>query len=282
METAITLAKSNLTLAVANNEMLEDALRRETRGLVKDIGWRRWSEREGSLKQRSATQLHSDINSNEVPAKTESKQPAGQSQEDKDPNISSLPVKASVPPIESSRFFGFRFGTGTTTNSPAGITSAANRSPAQNQLRSGGPSSLFGRQGTPHLTSPSLPSLLGPTEPPVDNLVPSAEYAAMKLEIEALRQHRSSAETSLKQCQAEKAALFTAKTQLEEELESLSQALFEAANKMVAEERKKRAAYEEELEIVREEKEALKGALQLVEAERSDLLRNQSGAERGE
>jgi hypothetical protein len=39
LETQLTLAKSNLQLALANTEMLEDALR--DRGATRDVGWRR-------------------------------------------------------------------------------------------------------------------------------------------------------------------------------------------------------------------------------------------------
>lgn len=46
LETALTLARSNLQLALANNEMLEEALKRDGSG-GRDVGWRRWSEREG-------------------------------------------------------------------------------------------------------------------------------------------------------------------------------------------------------------------------------------------
>lgn len=38
------LARSNLQLALANNEMLEEALKRDSVGGGKDVGWRRWSE----------------------------------------------------------------------------------------------------------------------------------------------------------------------------------------------------------------------------------------------
>jgi len=51
LETMLVLSKSNLTLAIANNEMLEEALKREGGTSGKDIGWRRWSEREGLLKK---------------------------------------------------------------------------------------------------------------------------------------------------------------------------------------------------------------------------------------
>lgn len=51
---------------------------------------------------------------------------------------------------------------------------------------------------------------------------------------------------------------------MEAELESLSQALFEEANKMVADERKRRAEMEENLKEVREEREALKETVKVL------------------
>jgi len=62
------------------------------------------------------------------------------------------------------------------------------------------------------------------------------------------------------------------KAALEAELESLSQALFEEANKMVATERIKLAEADDELQSTIQEKEALKSALKLIEKE-NDRLR---------
>ncbi|KAF8875883.1 hypothetical protein CPB84DRAFT_1796295, partial [Gymnopilus junonius] len=61
------------------------------------------------------------------------------------------------------------------------------------------------------------------------------------------------------------------KAALEDELESLSQALFEEANKMVADERKARAETEEELKELKLEKEALRSALRLIDGENAHL-----------
>lgn len=58
--------------------------------------------------------------------------------------------------------------------------------------------------------------------------------------------------------------LKTGKLEMEAELESLSQALFEEANKMVSEERKKRAEAEDSLKEVKEEREALKETIKVL------------------
>lgn len=54
------------------------------------------------------------------------------------------------------------------------------------------------------------------------------------------------------------------KAALEDELETLSQALFEEANKMVADERKKLAEKEEEVREAREERDALRRTIQVL------------------
>jgi hypothetical protein len=64
-----------------------------------------------------------------------------------------------------------------------------------------------------------------------------------------------------------KADVIAEKTGIETELETLSTALFEEANKMVVVERIKRAEVEEELKIANDEKEALRSALRLIESE---------------
>lgn len=82
----------------------------------------------------------------------------------------------------------------------------------------------------------------------------------MKEETERLEQRQKELEALLEK---EKQA----RASLEAELESLSQALFEEANKMVATERRKRAEIEEELREIVQEKDALKNALRIVEGE---------------
>ena len=41
LETSLKLARSNMQLALANNQMLEEALRRENASGSKDVGWHR-------------------------------------------------------------------------------------------------------------------------------------------------------------------------------------------------------------------------------------------------
>ena len=177
LQTELTLAKSNLQLALANNEMLEDALKRDGPGHAKDVGWRRWSakeQRERELAADSRRQSTDSVASFDV--------------------IAPSPVPQSpLPSAAEGRFFKFRFG----NNSMSGVASPrpGNMSPNPN-----------GAPQTSHLTSASLPSL-----------VPARD---VDKELEELTATLEQERKSLKAAQ-------DAKEQLEAELESLSQALFE-------------------------------------------------------
>ncbi|KZV60732.1 hypothetical protein PENSPDRAFT_671459 [Peniophora sp. CONT] len=220
LETQLAIAQSNLKMSLANNDMLEDALKRSSGS--KDVGWR-----------RSAATPTPDAQS-----QSQDSAPAENAEEEMSPPPTA--TVSSAPATQDSRFFRFRFTSGRTTPQPPG-------SPPLSASRS-----------TPgHLTSASLPSLV-PLAAPEPN---TKELDDAKAELE---QARAALE-------AERAALARSledKRNLEEELESLSQALFEEANKMVAQERIKRAEAEEELGEARAEKDALRAALRLIEQER--------------
>lgn len=176
LQTELTLAKSNLQLALANNEMLEDALRRDGAGHSKDVGWRRWSakeQRERELADSRRQSMESNASQPELSAPS--------------------PAPSPVPSTAEGRFFKFRFG---------------NQTPSAISPRIGGPASstLNGQSAAAHLTSASLPSLV-----PTRDKEKELEELLAQLEQER---------------KAHKAAQ-TAKEQLEAELESLSQALFE-------------------------------------------------------
>ncbi|KAG0700813.1 hypothetical protein DFH29DRAFT_602636 [Suillus ampliporus] len=237
LETSLSVAKSNLQLMMSNNEMLEEALKRDTPCSAKDVGWRRWSAREAqnmqrvSDMQRVSEEEHAksldygSLNESGAPShptnapsiavnSTESSRPTSPS-----PATSSTTSQTN----QEGRFFGFRFNSGSKPSAVHHLSS--------------------------HLTSPSLPTLVASTR----------EKELVELQ-EQLERERLAHTTAA----AEKAAL-------EAELESLSQALFEEANKMVATERIKRAETEEELQEVRLEKDALKEALRLIEGENGRL-----------
>jgi hypothetical protein len=83
-------------------------------------------------------------------------------------------------------------------------------------------------------------------------------------ELETLKKQFKETEVRMKAMTKELAELKQGKLDMEQELENLSQALFEEANKMVADERKKRAEVEESLKEVREEREALRQTIKVL------------------
>ncbi|KAH7888906.1 hypothetical protein F5I97DRAFT_1856474 [Phlebopus sp. FC_14] len=231
LETQLNLAKSNLQLVISNNEMLEEALKRETPSSARDVGWRRWSAREVQNIEKSVEDErprsldYGSLNESGTPSA-----PSGAVSADGFKSGLTTPNTLLHPPTpltsQESRFFKFRFNSGSKSPHPS------------------------------HLTSPSLPSLVSSTR----------EKEFEELQEELLRER-----------QAHKAAV-AAKAALEAELESLSQALFEEANKMVATERIKRAETEEELSEMRKEKDALREALCLIEGENGRLRSVNSSA----
>lgn len=247
--------------------MLEEALKRDLPDEGKDVGWRRWSSRE--------TQRHSDEQAREsatpspgfttngpradsLPADlTKSPQPIHQLPPST-PALLSSPQPNTTP---ESRFFKFRLPGVSRSPSVAGQSRSAVTSPT----------GVNGRSDASHLMSASLPSLVLPQE---------QEAAQREVELnEQLEEMRRKYEL-----------LSTEKSNLEEELESLSQALFEEviiahtlnqglvltsfiqANKMVATERIKLAEVDEDLRSTVQEREALKSALKLIGKE-NDRLR---------
>lgn len=197
LQTELTLAKSNLQMALANNEMLEDALKRDP-GHSKDVGWRRMSAREQNLKVVADADRRRSTDSL---ASTESPT-LSHSQPSPYPDYSPMvPRSATMPspaPTSEGRFFRFRFGNGAASSSHP---SSPRLSAAQSPTLSG-----------THLTSASLPSLVPPRD--VDK-----ELEDLHHQLEAERKAHKQA------CEA--------KTALEAELESLSQALFEEVSNSV-------------------------------------------------
>jgi hypothetical protein len=79
----------------------------------------------------------------------------------------------------------------------------------------------------------------------------------LREELETLRSGRQAQDDEIEE-------LRTGKKAIEAELEGLSQALFEEANNMVADERRKRAEVEETLREVKEEREALRQTVKVL------------------
>lgn len=173
LQTELTLAKSNLQLALANNEMLEDALNRDVPGSSKDVGWRRWGAKEQREREAedSRRQSMDSTRSMDVPS----------------PSISS-PV-----PSSDSRFFRFRFGSAasaTTTSFPSSPRVSGNVSPVVN----GHPA---------HLTSASLPSLVPQREKELEEL-----NAELERERKALKEATAAKEALEAELESLSQALF--------------------------------------------------------------------------
>ncbi|KAI0644710.1 hypothetical protein C8Q79DRAFT_791555 [Trametes meyenii] len=247
LQTEITLAKSNLQLALANNEMLEDALKRDP-GSSRDVGWRRMSAREQSLKAEAEADRRRSIDSIASAELSSSSPTLPHPSPGPAPEHSPMPMRSATVPSPAqgseSRFFRFRFGNGSTSSGshPSSPRTSGTQSPSLNGS---------------HLTSASLPSL-----------VPTKDY---EKELEELHQQLEKERKAHKEADDAKAAL-------ESELESLSQALFEEANKMVATERRKLAETQDALREAQEQGEALKNVLRLFE---SGVSRSSTSSEAG-
>jgi len=219
--------------------MLEDALK--SGSLSKDVGWRRSSRDTGPLQPVSSPPVTASLptSQSQQTSISESEAEGGAPAPDSSgSDRDSRPPSPAPPPLTDLRFFRFRFtGSGRSTpTQPRSSSSRVSRSQGTSHPAAG------------HLTSASLPSLVTP--PTVVNS-----------ELEELRE-----QLLIEKGKSEK--VMREKSELESELESLSQALFEEANRMVKVERIKRAEAEDELQEVHAEKDALKSALRLIEEHR--------------
>lgn len=149
-------------MAQANNEMLEDALKRDT-ARAKNVGWGRQPTTASVLDDGARSRSSLDVERPETPPQ---------------------PASISPPQGQEARFFRFKFGS-TTPSSLSGFSTP-------NGIHSS------------HLSSASLPSL-----------PPSKDEEIEKLTLELTKQKKV-CQTALEE-----------KKRVEDELESLSQALFE-------------------------------------------------------
>ncbi|KAH9960530.1 hypothetical protein BJV74DRAFT_367126 [Russula compacta] len=215
LETQLTLSESNLKLALANNEMLEDALK--SGSLSKDVGWRRSVPSPvvvAPLPASHSQQMSTAIDENENDAQggdgggilpDSSDSPSS----DHDSRAASpAPAIASQTPNNDSRFFRFRF-TGSGRSTP---TLPPNSPPLTRASRPGRTSS---HPAVGHLTSASLPSLVGSPPLPTAPAPPVVNNELEELREQLLVEKRKSEKITRE------------KSQLEAELENLSQALFE-------------------------------------------------------
>ncbi|KAF8467979.1 hypothetical protein DFH94DRAFT_289926 [Russula ochroleuca] len=216
LETQLTVAESNVKLALANNEMLEDALK--SGSLSKDVGWRRSSRETGSMQAFPspvpATAVTPTTSQHQHPTSIDEGETQGVlDSPGSDPDSYRAPSPAPAPQSDS-RFFRFRFS----SSGRSTPTQPSPSSPPPRTSRSQRTSHPVGG----HLTSASLPSLVASPSPPPP--LPTTPTAAPPLvannELEELRE-----QLSVEKRKSEKFA--REKIELESELENLSQALFE-------------------------------------------------------
>jgi len=220
--------------------VLEDALKRG--GHVKDVGWRRASARERELQAAEEDRRRSvDSTTSSDTALSPVVAPPSPAIPSSSRPSSPKPLNATSPlPSSEGRFFRFRFSSGSAS------TTALPSSPRVAGSTNGHSPLTNGAAQASHLTSASLPSLVA---------VPNRQKEIDELTAE-LKREREGRQAAVAQKEA-----------VESELESLSQALFEEANKMVSTERRKLAETVDELKELQAEREALRNALRLVESQ---------------
>lgn len=187
--------------------------------------------------------------------------------------MSSLP---DFTPVAEKSSFDFARSPTTPGGVPYGV-------PVPDQYRSPGSAAapglnrsktIHGRVGGDHegLTRSSsytnvLHAPAGPTpgsSPSASRPKPQAPSDPYTQELTRLRNLHTSAQAKIESMSKELADLKKGKLDMEAELENLSQALFEEANKMVSDEKKKRAELEESLKEVKEEREALRETIKVL------------------
>ncbi|KAJ4491005.1 hypothetical protein J3R30DRAFT_3400236 [Lentinula aciculospora] len=312
------VTRSNLQMIAANNEMLEDALRSMSNKHgtnprdVGSVGWRRSGPTSNASNSTSSTPVQTPSSSSthvntiftdsklsDVSTPLTGNTPPSSPPLPTSESITqamAIPTPQPVPAPQESRFFKFRFNSSSTASANSSRPQTpvvGNDSPAIGNLTGrhrtessssvsllGGGPSIAGDLPTDSSSGTNgLPSQLDDLRKEFDVL--KAQVAKDKADLEAEKVKRMKEEEKVGKVKKEK-------EDLEAELESLSQALFEEANNMVATERKLRAETEsklhrqeedlkEELREARAQREALRSALQVVESEMEVLRMGLSG-----
>ncbi|KAG8792793.1 hypothetical protein FRC12_004815 [Ceratobasidium sp. 428] len=283
LQTTLTLTQSNLTLSLANTEMLEDALRSNAQS--RDVGWRRSDSASIALQRAGGRPVAASVS---YPSAAEQAKIVVQAPSPVKSGASTPAAGTAVPmsPPEN-RFFKFRFGSKT----PSPTSPAYPASQAQ--------------PATTHLTSASLPSLGLSIEDEarakqIEELTTKqeslktksseletkqAELVEMEKKLKAREEEAERALTASKEKEDElervkklldvekktSTELEKEKSRVQDEIETLTQSLFEEANKMVADERRRAAEVEALLRETEEERDAVRGAMRVVEGENGRL-----------
>ena len=117
---------------------------------------------------------------------------------------------------------------------------------------------------------PLPPVVTGIGVPPTINGIPTAQITAGG-EVSRLRQAYATAQNRMEGMTKELTELKKGKVDMEAELENLSQALFEEANKMVSDERRRRAELEETVKEVKAEREALRQTIKVLGGSKDEV-----------
>ncbi|KAF8314541.1 hypothetical protein DL93DRAFT_1077277 [Clavulina sp. PMI_390] len=249
LQTTLLVTKSNLTLALSNTEMLEEALSRADSSKGKDIGWKRWSDREGLLKRTQTPTTSSTLSQ-------EPSTPGGASQEIGGESLRTPPADGPTPTsatlstrismelerrqpnrsqsdVPSSHGSSFMLPS-ITSSSAATTTSTAPPSRAPTPTPPGSEGSFFSKlrfgksnASSSHLPDPSSSRLMPPGHQTPDFIVgPGVEDPRDAL-LSAEKKRADELSKMLEDERKAKAEALEDKANIELELESLSAALFE-------------------------------------------------------
>ncbi|KAL1407705.1 hypothetical protein Q8F55_007138 [Vanrija albida] len=207
--TSLKIARSNLVMAEANTEMLEE-----------------------ELKRAKAAQPRSSV--------AGSDRPSGDGPRGRPPSLQILP-SPSISSKNESKGFGFW-----NSGSKKKVVANAVQSPT-----TGEPAQTLSVRTSTDSSAPRSP-------------MSEAAEAPHAAELKRLRDEAAANQAKLDKQADELEALKYGKKELEAELEGLSQALFEEANKMVSDERKRVTELEENLREVKDEREALRETVKVL------------------
>ncbi|KAJ3783246.1 hypothetical protein GGU10DRAFT_361481, partial [Lentinula aff. detonsa] len=273
------VTRSNLNMIEKNNEMLEGAVRSlsDKHGTnPRDVGSISWGRFTPPLLSMSSTTVNVPSSHTEPPSSPPLPS-AGSISSPNSTTPSSTPVQPTQEP--SSRFFHkFCFNLSSSSiSSTSAMNPNTNSRPQTPVVANDGP--MITGAGISNRDTNTNTSIAGSDA----SDTPTTQIEDLQRDLSTLRSqlaHDTCARTKKKRVNEEENVrkAMREKQELEGELESLSQALFEEADKMVSTERKLRAEsesrlqkeqeeLEEELREARAQREALRSALKVVESE---------------
>ncbi|KAJ3799023.1 hypothetical protein GGU11DRAFT_807810 [Lentinula aff. detonsa] len=282
------VTRSNLKMIEKNNEMLEGAVRSlsDKHGTnPRDVGSVSWGRSTPTLLSMSSATVNVPSSHTEPPSSPPLPS-AGPISSPNSTTPSSTPVQPTQEP--SSRFFHkFRFNSSSSSiSSTSAMNSNTNSRPQTPVVANDSP--IITGAGISNRDTNTNTSIAGSDA----SDTPTTQIEDLQRDLSTLRSQLAHDSIELERFHSELALerkkrvneeenvrkAMREKQELEGELESLSQALFEEANKMVSTERKLRAESEsrlqkeqeelkEELREARTQREALRSALKVVESE---------------